>query len=153
QNPVYALRVLEAAEAAGADWLVLCDTNGGSLPHEVLEIVQTVHTCVQAPLGIHSHNDGELAVANALAAVAAGASQVQGTINGVGERCGNSNLISVIANLQLKMGYSCVATEQLQQLTTLSRYVAEIANVTLPNNQPFVGNSAFAHKGGVHVSA
>lgn len=153
QNPVYALRVLESAEAAGADWIVLCDTNGGNLPHEVSEIVQTVRASIQAPLGIHSHNDGELAVANALAAVAAGASQVQGTINGVGERCGNSNLISVIANLQLKMGYSCVAEQQLQQLTTLSRYVAEIANVTLPNNQPFVGNSAFAHKGGIHVSA
>lgn len=153
QNPVYALRVIEAAEAAGADWIVLCDTNGGSLPHEVSEFVQTVRASVQAPLGIHSHNDGELAVANALAAVAAGATQVQGTINGVGERCGNSNLISLIANLQLKMGYSCVATEQLQQLTTLSRYVAEIANVALPNNQPFVGNSAFAHKGGIHVSA
>jgi 2-isopropylmalate synthase len=152
-NPVYALRVLEAAEAAGADWLVLCDTNGGSLPHEIADIVKTVRASVQTPLGIHTHNDGELAVANALAAVQAGVEQVQGTINGIGERCGNANLISVIANLQLKMGYRCVDPEQLEQLTKLSRYVAEIANMALPNNQPFVGNSAFAHKGGIHVSA
>lgn len=153
QNPIYALRVLEAAEAAGADWLVLCDTNGGSLPHEVYEIVSTVQTSVQVPLGIHSHNDGELAVANALMAVRAGATQVQGTMNGIGERCGNANLISVIPNLQLKLGYSCVSEEQLSQLTKVSRYVAEIANMVTPNNQPFVGNSAFAHKGGIHVSA
>ncbi len=152
-NPVYALRVLEAAESAGADWLVLCDTNGGSLPHEVFETVKTVRQSVETPLGIHTHNDGELAVANALAAVQAGANQVQGTINGVGERCGNANLISVIANLQLKLKRDCVAPEQLQQLTKLSRYVAEIANMALPNNQPYVGNSAFAHKGGIHVSA
>ncbi|NGQ96882.1 citramalate synthase [Brevibacillus sp. SYP-B805] len=153
RNPVYALRVLEAAEAAGADWLVLCDTNGGSLPHEVYETVKTVRSSVSTPIGIHTHNDGELAVANALAAVQAGARQVQGTINGIGERCGNANLISTIANLQLKLGFDCVAPEKLQQLTKLSRYVAEIANMTMPNNQPFVGNSAFAHKGGIHVSA
>lgn len=153
QNPVYALRVLEAAEAAGADWLVLCDTNGGSLPHEIYETVKTVRSSVQTPIGIHTHNDGELAVANALAAVQAGASQVQGTINGIGERCGNANLISVIANLQLKLGRPCVAADQLQQLTKLSRFVAEIANMAMPNNQPYVGNSAFAHKGGIHVSA
>ncbi|HZG13800.1 MAG TPA: citramalate synthase [Candidatus Bathyarchaeia archaeon] len=153
QNPVYALRVLEAAEEAGADWLVLCDTNGGSLPHEIFDAVHTVKESVSLPIGIHTHNDGELAVANALSAVQAGARQVQGTINGIGERCGNSNLISVIANLQLKLGYSCVESEKLQQLTKLSRYVADIANMTLPGNQPFVGNSAFAHKGGIHVSA
>jgi 2-isopropylmalate synthase len=152
-NPVYALRVLEAAEEAGADWIVLCDTNGGSLPHEIFETVRTVKASVQTPLGIHPHNDGELAVANALAAVQAGAQQVQGTINGIGERCGNVNLVSVIPNLQLKLGYACVAPEQLQQLTKLSRFVAEIANMAMPNNQPFVGNSAFAHKGGIHVSA
>ncbi|GAA4716729.1 citramalate synthase [Brevibacillus fulvus] len=153
QNADYAVSVLKAAEEAGADWIVLCDTNGGSLPHEVYQIVQTVRQQIATPLGIHSHNDGELGVANALAAVQAGAEQVQGTINGIGERCGNANLISVVANLQLKMGYSCVAEEQLQQLTKLSRYVAEIANMATPNNQPFVGNSAFAHKGGIHVSA
>lgn len=152
-NPVYALRVLEAAEAAGADWLVLCDTNGGSLPHDIYATVKTVHGSVSAPLGIHTHNDGELAVANALAAVQAGARQVQGTVNGIGERCGNANLISVIANLQLKLGFFCVSPEKLQLLTKLSRYVADIANMTLPNNQPFVGSSAFAHKGGIHVSA
>jgi 2-isopropylmalate synthase len=153
QNPVYALRVLEEAEAAGADWLVLCDTNGGSLPHEIYETVKTVHASVSTPIGIHTHNDGELAVANALAAVQAGARQVQGTINGIGERCGNANLISTIANLQLKLGFDCVDAEKLQQLTKLSRYVAEIANMAMPNNQPFVGSSAFAHKGGIHVSA
>lgn len=152
-NPVYALRVLEAAEEAGADWIVLCDTNGGSLPHEIFNTVRTVKASVQTPLGIHPHNDGELAVANALAAVQAGAQQVQGTINGIGERCGNVNLVSVIPNLQLKLGYDCVAPEQLKQLTKLSRFVAEIANMAMPNNQPFVGNSAFAHKGGIHVSA
>jgi 2-isopropylmalate synthase len=104
-------------------------------------------------LGIHPHNDSGVAVANALAAIQAGAKQVQGTINGIGERCGNVNLISVIPNLQLKLGYHCISGEQLQELTQLSRYVAEIANMTLPNNQPFVGHSAFAHKGGIHVSA
>ncbi|WP_420897766.1 citramalate synthase [Brevibacillus marinus] len=153
RNPQYAMQVLEAAEAAGADWLVLCDTNGGSLPHEISEIVGSVCRSRRAPVGIHVHNDGELAVANSLAAVQAGASQVQGTINGIGERCGNVNLISVIPNLQLKMGYTCVQPEQLSQLTSLSRYVAEIANMVMPTNQPFVGNSAFAHKGGIHVSA
>ncbi|CAM5784327.1 MULTISPECIES: citramalate synthase [Brevibacillus] len=152
-NPVYALRVLEAAEGAGADWIVLCDTNGGSLPHEIYETVKTVKGSLQTRLGIHPHNDCELAVANALAAVQAGAEQVQGTTNGIGERCGNVNLVSVIPNLQLKMGYQCVEPEQLQQLTKLSRFVAEVANMAMPNNQPFVGNSAFAHKGGIHVSA
>ncbi|MGN7469841.1 citramalate synthase [Brevibacillus sp. SAFN-007a] len=152
-NPRYALRVLEAAEEAGADWIVLCDTNGGSLPHEVYEIVKAAVGHLRTPLGIHPHNDSGVAVANALAAVQAGARQVQGTINGIGERCGNVNLISVVPNLQLKLGYQCVSSEQLQELTQLSRYVAEIANMTLPNNQPFVGHSAFAHKGGIHVSA
>ncbi len=152
-NPLYALRVLAAAEEAGADWIVLCDTNGGSLPHEVYEIVKAAAGQLRTPLGIHPHNDSGVAVANALAAIQAGAKQVQGTINGIGERCGNVNLISVVPNLQLKLGYECVSSEQLQELTQLSRYVAEIANMTLPNNQPFVGHSAFAHKGGIHVSA
>ncbi|RNB80418.1 citramalate synthase [Brevibacillus nitrificans] len=152
-NPRYALRVLEAAEEAGADWIVLCDTNGGSLPTEIYDIVKSVKESLRTPLGIHPHNDSGVAVANALAAIQAGAQQVQGTINGIGERCGNVNLISVIPNLQLKLGYQCVSSEQLQELTQLSRYVAEIANMTLPNNQPFVGHSAFAHKGGIHVSA
>ncbi|MFD2370719.1 citramalate synthase [Brevibacillus sp. GCM10020057] len=152
-NPRYALRVLEAAEEAGADWIVLCDTNGGSLPTEIYDIVKSVTQRLQTPVGIHPHNDSGVAVANALAAIQAGAKQVQGTINGIGERCGNVNLISVIPNLQLKLGYRCVSSEQLQELTQLSRFVAEIANMTLPNNQPFVGHSAFAHKGGIHVSA
>ncbi|KQL45703.1 transferase [Brevibacillus choshinensis] len=152
-NPRYALRVLEAAEEAGADWIVLCDTNGGSLPTEIYDIVKHVTESLRTPLGIHPHNDSGVAVANALAAVQAGAKQVQGTINGIGERCGNVNLISVIPNLQLKLGYHCISSEQLQELTQLARYVAEIANMTLPNNQPFVGHSAFAHKGGIHVSA
>ena len=152
-NPRYALRVLEAAEEAGADWIVLCDTNGGSLPHEVYDIVKNAVSQLRVPIGIHPHNDSGVAVANALAAVQAGAKQVQGTINGIGERCGNVNLISVVPNLQLKLGFSCITNEQLQDLTQLSRYVAEIANMTLPNNQPFVGHSAFAHKGGIHVSA
>ncbi|WP_139491481.1 citramalate synthase [Brevibacillus dissolubilis] len=152
-NPDYALQVLAAAQEAGADWLVLCDTNGGTLPHEVSQIVGHVCSQVTAPIGIHPHNDGELAVANAIAAVQAGATQVQGTVNGIGERCGNVNLISVIPNLQLKLGYTCVPAENLPQLTSLARYVAEIANHVLGNNTPFVGKSAFAHKGGIHVSA
>ncbi|MGE5703439.1 MAG: citramalate synthase [Clostridia bacterium] len=152
-NAQYALQVLKAAEEAGAAWIVLCDTNGGSLPEEVFEIVSTIRPQLQTPLGIHAHNDGELAVANTLAAVRAGARQVKGTVNGIGERCGNANLVSVIPNLQLKRGFSCVTQDNLSQLTKLSRYVAEIANMAMPNNQPFVGNSAFAHKGGIHVSA
>ena len=152
-NQDYAVQVLEAAQQAGADWIVLCDTNGGSLPTEIYDIVKSVRGRLEVPLGIHPHNDCGVAVANALAAVQAGATQVQGTINGIGERCGNVNLVSVIPNLQLKLGYDCVSKEQLQGLTQLARYVAEIANMILPNNQPFVGNSAFAHKGGIHVSA
>lgn len=152
-NPNYALATLRQASNAGADWLALCDTNGGSLPHEISGIVTRVCTELPTPVGIHCHNDGELAVASSLAAVAAGARQVQGTINGFGERCGNANLISIIPNLQLKLGYACVPAEQLKQLTNTSRYVYEIANINPPNLQPFVGQSAFAHKGGMHVSA
>ncbi|OAJ74851.1 transferase [Brevibacillus sp. SKDU10] len=152
-NPLYALDVLQAAEKAGADWIVLCDTNGGTLPHEMKEIVIQIKEACSKPIGIHPHNDCELAVANAIAAVQAGAEQVQGTINGIGERCGNVNLVSAIPNLQVKLGYHCVSDDRLKQLTSLSRYVAEIANITLAVNQPFVGNSAFAHKGGIHVSA
>ncbi|MCG7319721.1 citramalate synthase [Brevibacillus laterosporus] len=152
-NATYALDVLKAAEAAGADWIVLCDTNGGTLPHEMNEIITRVKEACSKPIGIHPHNDCELAVANVIAAVQAGAEQVQGTMNGIGERCGNVNLVSVIPNLQLKLGYHCVPEDRLKQLTGISRYVAEIANITLPVNQPFVGNSAFAHKGGIHVSA
>jgi 2-isopropylmalate synthase len=151
-NHGYAIEALKAAERGGADWLVLCDTNGGSLPHEVSEIVTNVKAQVNTPLGIHTHNDGELAVANSLAAIYAGATQVHGTINGYGERCGNANLCSIIPNLQLKSDYNCLG-DNISQLTDVSRYVSEIANIIHPSNQPFVGRSAFTHKGGMHVSA
>ncbi|MFC0213771.1 citramalate synthase [Paenibacillus chartarius] len=152
-NQEYALQTIKHAEAAGADWIVLCDTNGGSLPDEVAEIVAKAGQAVSVPIGIHAHNDCELAVANSLAAVNAGARQVQGTINGYGERCGNANLCSVIPNLQLKLGYSCISDEQLCTLTQVARYVSEVANMHMPVGQPYVGNAAFAHKGGIHVSA
>jgi 2-isopropylmalate synthase len=152
-NPEYALSALMKAQEAGASWIVLCDTNGGTLPDEIHQIVSKVKSVIDAPIGIHTHNDCELAVANALAAVTAGARQVQGTVNGYGERCGNANLCSVLPNLQLKMGYSAVSDEQIKMLTGVARYVSEIANAHLPVNQPYVGNAAFAHKGGIHVSA
>ncbi|WP_241158511.1 citramalate synthase [Cohnella candidum] len=152
-NPEYALAALAKARDAGAAWIVLCDTNGGTLPNEIQEIVSKVVSEINAPIGIHTHNDCELAVANSLAAVAAGARQVQGTINGYGERCGNANLCSVLPNLQLKMGYRAVSDEQIKMLTGVARYVSELANAHLPVNQPYVGNAAFAHKGGIHVSA
>ncbi|OPA81138.1 citramalate synthase [Paenibacillus selenitireducens] len=152
-NPEYALAVLKRAEEAGADWITMCDTNGGTLPTEVYDIVSSVHRELNAKLSIHTHNDCELAVANTLAAIQAGARQVQGTINGYGERCGNANLCSIIPTLQLKMGYHCIEQEQLAQLTNVARYVSEIANVHMPVNQAYVGNAAFAHKGGIHVSA
>jgi 2-isopropylmalate synthase len=152
-NQQYALDTIRKAEEAGADWVVLCDTNGGSLPGEIADIVAHVKRELKTPIGIHAHNDGELAVANTLAAIQAGARQVQGTINGFGERCGNANLCSIIPNLQLKLGFPCVSDEQLSSLTSVARYVSEIANMHLPVNQPFVGSAAFAHKGGIHVSA
>lgn len=152
-NPDYALATLKAAAAAGAAYVVLCDTNGGCLPDEVAAAVARVRREIAVPLGIHTHNDGDLAVANTLAAVKAGCRQVQGTINGFGERCGNANLCAVLPNLELKMGYHCLPPGQLALLTETSRYVSEIANVVPPGNQPFVGYSAFAHKGGIHVSA
>jgi 2-isopropylmalate synthase len=154
-NPDYALATLQAAAEAGADWLVLCDTNGGSLPNWIVETIQTVQNSIDPcpALGIHTHNDGALAVANALAAVQAGCTQVQGTINGYGERCGNMDLIPTIANLQLKLGYHCISDEQLRMLTSLSNYVAAIANLNPDHHAPYVGRSAFAHKGGIHVAA
>lgn len=150
----YALRTLEAAVAGGAQCLVLCDTNGGTLTSNLVEIIQAVKERLPgAPLGIHAHNDSELAVANSLAAVEMGCEQVQGTINGVGERCGNANLCSIIPNLQLKMGVSCLSEGNLRRLTEVSRFIYELANM-LPNRyQPYVGKSAFAHKGGVHAAA
>ncbi|MCC5915684.1 MAG: citramalate synthase [Balneolaceae bacterium] len=152
-DPEYALSTLKAAESAGASVLVLCDTNGGTLTHEVSTIVAEVARQVNTPLGIHTHNDCELAVANSLAAITAGAVHVQGTVNGYGERCGNANLCSVIPNLQLKMGYHCVPDDQIEQLSKLSRFVSELGNLIPDHKQPFVGKSAFAHKGGIHVSA
>ncbi len=156
-NPKYAIQTLRAAAAAGAKWLVLCDTNGGSLPDEVASIVKTVAEQMkdyQIQLAIHCHNDGDLATANSLAAIDAGCNQVQGTINGIGERCGNADLITVMANLAFKKkGYSVCGGRPLEHLTELSRYVYETANLQLRNNQPFVGQSAFAHKGGMHVHA
>ncbi|MBF0492947.1 MAG: citramalate synthase [Deltaproteobacteria bacterium] len=152
-NPDYALKTLEAALRGGADWLILCETNGGRLPEEVFEIFSQVKEVFDVPLGIHCHNDGELGVANSLAAVRAGARQVHGTINGIGERCGNANLISIIPNLELKMGYASVGERSLKKLRETSHFVSELMNVQVPTHQAFVGNSAFAHKGGIHVSA
>jgi 2-isopropylmalate synthase len=153
-NSGYALKTLERAAGAGADLLCLCDTNGGTLPDEAHEITATV--CRHFPgtaVGIHAHNDAGLAVANSLMAVKAGAVQVQGTINGYGERCGNADLCTVIPNLILKMDHRCLLEDKLSRLTELSRYVSELANLIPNTHQPFVGNSAFAHKGGIHVSA
>jgi 2-isopropylmalate synthase len=150
----YALKTLEAALAGGAQWLILCDTNGGTLPSELADIIKAVEKRLpKARLGIHAHNDSELAVANSLAAVELGCDQVQGTINGFGERCGNANLCSIIPNLKLKLGIDCISDENLRRLTEVSRYVYELANVHPNRYQPFVGQSAFAHKGGVHAAA
>jgi 2-isopropylmalate synthase len=149
----YALATVKAAAGAGADWIAMCDTNGGSLPGFVAEAVGVVGQTVPTRLGIHPHNDCDVAVANAFAGIEAGCMQVQGTINGWGERCGNANLISVIAGLQLKMGRRCVTDENLARLTELSRAVSEIANIRPRAHAPYVGHSAFAHKGGMHVAA
>ncbi|MCO6043694.1 citramalate synthase [Aeoliella sp. ICT_H6.2] len=153
-NPEYAAQTIQAASQAGASHIVMCDTNGGSMPEEVVRIVKEAAAKVTTPLGIHTHNDCDLAVANSLAAVDAGAVQVQGTINGLGERCGNADLVSVTANLAIKkQGYEVLERGELEHLTELSRYVYEIANMSYRINQPFVGPSAFAHKGGMHVHA
>jgi len=151
-NPDYALACLKAAQEGGADWIVLCDTNGGRLPGEIREALSHVNRTVKTPLGIHCHNDSELAVANTLAGVEMGVTQVQGTINGFGERCGNVNLVSVIANLQLKMGKNCVKPAQLKKLREVSHLFYELANLQPNKRQAYVGDSAFAHKGGLHVS-
>jgi 2-isopropylmalate synthase len=152
-NPDYALETLKAAAVAGADALVLCDTNGGTMPWEIEEIVRTVVSNFNVTIGIHTHDDSGCGVANTLAAVRAGAVHVQGTINGYGERVGNANLCTIISDLQLKMGKQCVSPESLSQLTKLSNFVAEVANLPLDKHMPFVGSSAFAHKGGIHVAA
>lgn len=154
-NPDYALRVLEAAEKAGADGLILCDTNGGMVPHTLGEIVGKAVSAFTAPVGVHVHNDSDCAVANSIEAVRMGASHVQGTMNGIGERCGNANLTSIIPNLILKMGCSCshIGTEQLKKLTDVSHYIYEVANLTPESHQPYTGMSAFTHKAGVHAHA
>ncbi|NEP70508.1 MAG: citramalate synthase [Okeania sp. SIO2G4] len=153
-NPDYALQTLAAATNAGAEWLVLCDTNGGTLPHEITQIVADVsHALPTAKLGIHTHNDSGTAVANALSAVREGAKMIQGTINGYGERCGNANLCTLIPNLQIKLGYDCIQAQQLEKLTQTSRFISEVVNLAPDDHAPFVGLSAFAHKGGIHVSA
>ena len=149
----YALSTLEAAIEGGADVLVLCDTNGGTLPNELYNLVGSVCNRIGHPIGIHTHNDGACAVANTLMAVEAGARHVQGTINGIGERCGNADLCAVIADLQIKMGYDCVEASELATLADVSRFVDEVANLDPVDRAAFVGRSAFAHKGGVHVSA
>lgn len=152
-NPEFALKTVKAAQDAGASTIILCDTNGGRLPEDIAKAVDAVRKELKVPVGIHVHNDGELAVANSLIAVDHGAIQVQGTINGIGERCGNADLISVIGNLALKKGYDVLKPSGLGHLTELSRYVYEIANMNFRNGQAFVGTSAFAHKGGMHVHA
>ncbi|MEL7475912.1 MAG: citramalate synthase, partial [Cyanobacteria bacterium J06555_12] len=157
RNPDYALDTLQAAAQAGAEWLVLCDTNGGTLPHNIhritAEVARELHHFGGAQLGIHTHNDSDTAVANAIASIRAGASMVQGTVNGYGERCGNANLCSLIPNLQLKLNYDCIPADNLLLLAETSRAISEIANQAPVDRAPFVGRSAFAHKGGIHVSA
>jgi len=153
-NSQYALQTVKEASKAGADCIVLCDTNGGTLPHQLSDTIKEVKKHItKTPLGIHTHNDSELAVANSIVAVQLGISHVQGTINGLGERCGNANLCSIIPNLKLKLNCNCVSKKQLTKLQEVSRFVFELANIQPLKHQPYVGNSAFAHKGGVHVSA
>jgi len=152
-NREYSMRTLEKAAAAGADMLVLCDTNGGTLPHEAAEITRVAVEGVRCPIGVHFHNDAGVAVANSIAAVQSGAVSVQGTINGYGERCGNCDLTTIIPSLVMKMGYACSAKDRLALITEVSRYISEIANLAHNERAPYVGDKAFAHKGGIHVSA
>jgi 2-isopropylmalate synthase len=152
-NPHYAMLCLQTAAEAGADWLVLCDTNGGAFPADIGSIVKEAVQRFPVPIGIHCHNDGGMAVANSILAVQNGAVQVQGTINGYGERCGNANLCTIIPNLQLKGGMDCIPIEQMENLSAVSRYVSELANLAPNERDPYVGHSAFAHKGGMHIDA
>ncbi len=152
-NPEYALSTLQAAADAGADVLCLCDTNGGTFPDEVFEITQKVVKSVNCKIGIHCHNDCEMAVANSIAAVKAGAVQVQGTINGIGERCGNANLCSIIPNVQLKLGLSIIPKENMADLASAARFVSEVANIMFNDKAAYVGHDAFSHKGGMHIDA
>jgi 2-isopropylmalate synthase len=152
-NPGFALRTLEAAAKAGAAVLCLCDTNGGNMPDRVGELVEVVCKEFDLPVGIHAHNDADVAVGNSVVAVAHGATHVQGCINGYGERCGNANLCSVLPNIELKLGHETIGAEKLAHLTAVARFVSELANLSLRTDQPYVGQSAFAHKGGIHVNA
>jgi 2-isopropylmalate synthase len=152
-NPKYALKCLQAAQEAGTDCLVLCDTNGGTLPDDLKRIIGEIKKDILISIGIHAHNDSECAVANSIISVVSGASHVQGTINGIGERCGNANLCSIIPNLQIKLGMKCLDDQQLRRMRDVSRFVNEIANSRHFKRQSFVGDSAFAHKAGMHVSA
>ena len=152
-NPKYALEILEKAREAGADSIILCDTNGGAMVEEIGEITSIVREKISGKIGIHCHNDNGLSVASSISAVKNGATQVQGTINGLGERCGNTNLCVIIPNLQLKLGYNCISTENLKNLSWLARFVAEIANEAFDENMPYVGSHAFTHKGGMHIDA
>lgn len=152
-NARYAIKCLVAAQEAGADCIIPCDTNGGSLPGDIKTTFNAIRKVVRTPLGIHAHNDSDCAVANSVVAVENGACHVQGTMNGLGERCGNANLCSVIPNLQIKLGMQCISPEQLTRLRDVARFVNEIANIRHFKRQPFVGDSAFAHKAGIHVSA
>ncbi len=152
-DPVYALETLKAAARGGAETLVLCDTNGGTMPWEITEIMHAVKADVDHPLGIHVHNDGECAVANTITAVREGAIQAQGTINGYGERCGNANLCAIIPDLELKLGLRCLPDGHLGTLFEVAQFVAEVANLAPDDHMAFVGKSAFAHKGGIHVAA
>ncbi|MBD3184290.1 citramalate synthase [Candidatus Poribacteria bacterium] len=153
ENPEYALKTLEAAANGGADCIVLCDTCGGAMPIEIKEIVEATKARINAPLGIHAHNDSGVAVANSIIAVQAGAVHVQGTFNGYGERCGNANLCTIVPNLKIKIGFDCISDENMKRLTNLSRLVSELANLPHDEQKPFVGKSAFAHKGGLHIDA
>ncbi|MGC9324665.1 MAG: citramalate synthase [Desulfomonilia bacterium] len=152
-NNEYALSVLKAAQKSGARRVILCDTNGGSLPSEISSIISSLRKDLDHPMGIHCHNDGELAVANTVAAIQSGVDHVQGTINGIGERCGNANLCSIIPAATLKLGHDTIPIERMRMLSDISRFVDDIANLSHDKHQPYVGESAFAHKGGVHVSA
>lgn len=152
-NREYALKTIQTAQEAGAEVVILCDTNGGSLPEWVAEATELARSVLSTQIGIHCHNDSDVATANTLTAVDHGATQVQGTINGIGERCGNTDLVCVIANLMLKKGYEILHPQQLEKLSEVSRFVYESSNMNFRNSQPFVGSSAFAHKGGMHVHA
>lgn len=150
-NPEYAMETLAAAKRGGASSLTLCDTNGGCMPDEIRNITKKVFDKFQMTIGIHCHNDSGLAVANSIEAVMQGATEVQGTFIGFGERCGNANLSTIIANLQLKLGYNCIPEENMEQLTSAARFIAEVANVPVSDNTPYIGRSAFSHKGGMHI--